>query len=83
MVKDRSFYKLFFSMLIVMVLQNVITLSVNLADNIMLGAYSEASLSGVAAVNQIQFIYQQMLAAIGEGIVILGSQYVGKRSTVP
>ncbi len=83
MVKDRSFYKLFFSMLVVMVLQNVITLSVNLADNIMLGAYSEASLSGVAAVNQIQFIYQQMLAAIGEGIVILGSQYVGKRQYGP
>lgn len=78
MVKDRQFYKQFFSMLIVLVLQNVITLSVNLADNIMLGAYSEASLSGVAAVNQLQFIYQQMLMALGEGVVILGSQYVGQ-----
>ena len=45
-------------MLIVLVLQNVITLSVNLADNIMIGGYSEVSLSGVASVNQIQFIYQ-------------------------
>lgn len=83
MVRDKSFYRQFFSMLIVMVLQNVITLSVNLADNIMLGGYSEAALSGVAAVNQVQFIYQQILAAVGEGIVILGSQYVGKKQYEP
>ena len=50
-------------MAVVLILQNVITLSVNLADNIMLGAYSEVSLSGVAAVNQVQFIYQQILLA--------------------
>ena len=70
-------------MAVVLILQNVITLSVNLADNIMLGAYSEASLSGVAAVNQVQFIYQQILLAIGEGIVILGAQYFGKGQIRP
>ncbi|MDO4272445.1 MAG: MATE family efflux transporter [Eubacteriales bacterium] len=70
-------------MYIVLVLQNVISLSVNLADNIMLGAYSEASLSGVAAVNQIQFIFQQLLTAIGDGLVILCSQYWGKKQTEP
>ncbi len=70
-------------MCIVLILQNVITLSVNLADNIMLGAYSEAALSGVAAVNQIQFIYQQILSALGEGIVILGGQYFGRREIRP
>ena len=52
---------------IALVLQNVVTLSVNLADNMMLGAYSEVSLSGVAAVNQIQFVYQQLLLALGDG----------------
>lgn len=80
---DRSFYQNFFSMYVVLVLQNVITLSVNLADNMMLGAYSETSLSGVAAVNQIQFIYQQLLMAFGDGLVILGSQYWGKKQTEP
>lgn len=50
-MKDKRFYRTFFSMYIVLVFQNVISLSVNLADNIMLGAYSETSLSGVAAVN--------------------------------
>ena len=60
MVKDKAFYRNFFSLYVALVLQNVITLSVNLADNVMLGAYSEASLSGVDAVNQIQFVFQQV-----------------------
>ncbi len=83
MIKDKKFYRSFFAMWIVLVLQNVITLSVNLADNMMLGAYSEVSLSGVAAVNQIQFIYQYLLLAIGEGVVIMGSQYFGKKKLEP
>ena len=75
MVRDRQFYRDFFVMWIVLVLQNVITLSVNLADNMMLGAYSETALAGVAAVNQIQFVYQQLLISFGEAAVILGTQY--------
>ena len=80
-MKKWGFYKNFFSIYILLVLQNVLTLSVNLTDNIMLGAYSEISLSGVTAVNQIQFIFQQMLSAFAEGAVILGSQYFGKKDT--
>lgn len=80
---DRAFYRRFFAVYIVLVLQNVVTLSVNLADNIMLGAYSEVSLSGAAAVNQIQFVFQQLVMALGDGLVILSSQYWGKRQTEP
>lgn len=80
---EKSFYKNFFSIYTALVLQNVVTISVNLADNIMLGAYSETSLAGVAAVNQIQFIYQQILFAVGEGLVIFCSQYWGKKQTGP
>lgn len=82
-MKDYSFYRKFFSIYIALVLQNVVTLSVNLADNIMLGAYSETSLAGVAAVNQIQFVYQQLIMALGDGLVIFGSQYWGKGQTAP
>lgn len=66
-----------------LVLQNVVTLSVNLADNIMLGAFSEISLSGVTTVNQVQFVFQQLLMALGDGLVIFGSQYWGKKETEP
>ena len=82
-MKDREFYKSFFQLYIVLVSQNIVTLSVNLADNIMLGAYGEISLSGVTAVNQIQFLYQQLLIAFGDGMVIFCSQYWGKKQIQP
>lgn len=83
MNQEPSFYKRFLKLYIALVLQNIITLSVNLTDNIMLGMYSETALSGVAAVNQIQFVYQMIILSFGEGIVIFGSQYWGKRQVEP
>ena len=49
-MEDRKgFYKSFFQICVALILQNVMTLAVNLADNMMIGGYSEISLSGVAA----------------------------------
>lgn len=81
MTDDKKFYGNFLKMFFILAAQSIITLSVNLADNIMLGAYSEAALSGVTAVNQIQFIFQQVLTALGDGIVIVGGQYLGQKRT--
>lgn len=64
-----------------LVIQNVIVLSVNLADNVMIGSYSETALSGVAAVNQIQFVYNLLVVSLGDAMVVLGSQYWGKGDT--
>ncbi|MBQ0001544.1 MAG: polysaccharide biosynthesis C-terminal domain-containing protein, partial [Clostridiales bacterium] len=83
MTKDKAFYRSFFSLCIVLMLQNIVVISVNLADNIMLGGFSETALAGAAAVNQIQFVFQQLLSATGEGIVIFGSQYWGKHQHEP
>jgi len=81
--KERTFYQTFFRLFSMIVLQNVIVLSVNLADNIMVGAYSETALSGVAAVNQLQFIFQQLIIGTGDALVVLGSQYWGQKRTAP
>ena len=81
--RDNQFYRTFFKLYIALVLQNVVTISVNLVDNVMLGAYSETALSGVAVVNQIQFVYQQVLMALGDGLVMFSSQYWGDRQTGP
>lgn len=79
---NREFYRSFFAMMLLLVLQNIITYSVNVADNIMLGGYSQAALSAAAACNQIQYILQQFtVMGLGEGVVILSSQYWGKQDT--
>ncbi|NLA72592.1 MAG: MATE family efflux transporter [Clostridiales bacterium] len=82
-VKDRAFYKLFFSMTFVIALQNVITYGVNFADNVMIGNYSEISLSGVSLVNQIQFLLQTVAIGFANGLVVIAAQYWGKKEILP
>ena len=81
--KDKSFYKDFFSVWSVLVLFNIITLGVNLLDNVMVSAYSEAAMAGVSAVNQVQFLFQQLMLGAGDAVVVLGSQYWGQQRTEP
>ena len=81
--RDRSFYKGFFSLLVIITLQQLAALTVNLVDNIMLGRYTELALSGATLVNQIQFILQQLCGGIGMGVSVLGSQYWGRGETRP
>ena len=82
-VRDRAFYRRFFPLLFVICLQQLAALAVNMADNIMLGRYSELSLSGATLVNQIQFVLQQIASGTGMGIVALSSQYWGRKEIRP
>ncbi len=83
LTKDKSFYRTFWRLFFMIVLQNAIVLSVNLADNLMIGGYSETALSGVAAVNSLQFLFQQLTIGIGDALVTMGSQYWGQGRTAP
>lgn len=83
LVKDKAFYKSFVSMSVVIALQNLIIFAVNLADNVMIGGYSQDALSGVAMVNQIQFLLQMLVQGAGSGIAVLGAQYWGKKQIEP
>ncbi len=77
---DKEFYGTFFRMMILLVLQNIVTYTLNVLDNVMLGGYSQTALSAAAAVNQIQYVLQQFtVMGLGEGVVILGGQFWGKR----
>ena len=79
MVKDKTFYKLFLTLTLTIALRNVITFTVNLADSVMLGAYSENALSGVALVNQVQFMLQLMVTGVCEGVQIFISRAWGAK----
>lgn len=82
-VKDKNFYKSFFSMAMTIAMQNLIVYAVNLADNVMIGGYSELSLSAVAVVNQIQFMLQMVALGASNGLSVLSSQYWGTKRTEP
>ncbi len=83
MIREKSFYQMFGVLTLSLALQNLLTYSVNLADNIMLGAYSETAMSGASLGNQLQFLLQMLVTGAGEGAVVLGAQYWGKKNYQP
>lgn len=83
MIKDKQFYRRFFSLTGTIALQNLIVFGVNLADNIMLGAYSETALSGAAMANQVQFLLQSIVVGFGSGASVIMAQYWGKKQIEP
>ena len=79
--RDKSFYKSVLFLAIPMILQNLITFSVGLADNMMIGTLGDSAVSGVYLGTQIQTILQILSAGIQAGILLISAQYWGKRDT--
>ena len=82
-VSDSGFYKAFFTMTLTLALQNLIVFGVNLADSVMMGAYSETALSGVGICNNIQFFLNMAASGISSGMTVIASQYWGQKETKP
>lgn len=83
MLHDKTFYRTFAILTLSLALQNLLTYSVNLADNIMLGRFSQDALSGASLCNQLQFFLQMLVQGVGEGVVVLGTRYWGKKDLKP
>ena len=83
MIKDKYFYKTFFSLFGIVSLQSIIVFSVNLVDSMMLGSYSELSMSGVSLANQIQFLLHMFVNGAANGLVVIASQYWGRKNLEP
>ncbi|MCX7614213.1 MAG: MATE family efflux transporter [Clostridiales bacterium] len=81
--RDKLFYKTFFVLTTTIALQNIISFGVNLSDNVLIGAYNETSLSGVALVNQVQYMLQMITMGVGSGMIILAARYWGKKECEP
>lgn len=56
MTKDKSFYKSIIDISIPIAIQNLITVSVNMADTVMLGKLGEVELSSAAIANHLFYI---------------------------
>lgn len=82
-LSDIGFYKAFFTMTLTLALQNLIVFGVNLADSVMMGAYSETALSGVGICNNIQFFLNMAASGISSGMTVIASQYWGQKETKP
>ena len=77
-VGDRAFYRKLFAVMIPILIQNVITNFVSLLDNVMVGQVGTESMSGVAIVNQLLFVFNICIFGGLSGAGILTAQYHGK-----
>lgn len=79
--ETRSFYKMAFSLVMPMALQNLINVGISSIDVLMLGKVSEAALSGAALAGQVQFIMVLIFFGLTSGAAVLTAQYWGKGDT--
>jgi putative MATE family efflux protein len=62
-----------------LVLQNLISVGVGVADNIMVGSLGEYAVAGVALANQVQNILVMLVMGISASMALLAAQYWGKK----
>ena len=79
MVREKGFYTRLLALAAPLALQSVITYSVNLADNLMVGRLGELALSGVFVANQIHSILYMLVMGLTAAMMILGSQFWGRQ----
>ncbi|MBR5421879.1 MAG: MATE family efflux transporter [Lachnospiraceae bacterium] len=76
---DPKFYKNVFTLALPIAAQSLITIGVNMLDNIMVGSLSETALSSVSLANSFISIYQIFCMGLGMGASVLISRYYGMK----
>lgn len=77
-IGNREFYKNLLILIIPIIIQQGITNFVSLLDNVMVGRLGTESMSGVAIVNQLLFVFNITVFGGLSGASIYGAQYFGK-----
>lgn len=78
-IGNKAFYKTLMSVSAPLVLQQLITSSVQLVDNIMVSSLGKSVLGSVAVVNQLYFVIMLITFGAMGGAGILTSQYNGSK----
>lgn len=82
MVKDKAFYKTLFLVALPAAFQSLISLGVNMLDNIMVGTLGDVTLASVSLANQATALLGFIINGLAGGSAVLVSQYWGKKDLV-
>ena len=80
---EEGFYKRVLILALPIAAQSLITIGVNMLDNIMVSRLGETELSAVALANQFINIYHILCMGLGMGASVLVSRYWGMRDKEP
>lgn len=78
MSNSKSFYKLLFKVAFPIMIQYLITSSVNMMDSFMIGKLGEEAVAALGISNQYFFMFNLLIMGICSGCNVLISQYYGK-----
>lgn len=78
----NGIYKSLVRLAVPIVCQNFITYGVTLADNLMVGRLGEAAINGLFMAAIIQLVLQMILGGIENSMLVLSTQYWGKKDTM-
>lgn len=74
-----KFYKTLLTLAIPIILQNFLTSSLNMVDNLMIGSLGEEAIAAVGQANQLFFLFNLMSFGLNSGGAIFFSQFHGKK----
>lgn len=76
---NKRFYKILVSLCIPIIIQNLISTSVNVIDTIMISSLGETSVASIGVANQFFFLFNMSLSGITGGAGVFISQFYGKK----
>ena len=79
--REPHFYRNVFTLALPIALQSLITIAVNMLDNVMVSRLSEESISATSLANSFISIYQIFCMGLGMGASVLISRYYGMKSS--
>ncbi len=79
LVREKSFYRNIFSLTFPLVLQQLLRLSVDTVNSMMLGSIDQLQMSAVSQANQVFFIFHTVCSGFAVGCCVLLAQYWGRK----
>lgn len=76
--ENKRFYKLLISLCIPIIIQNLISTSVNVIDTVMISSLGETSVASIGVANQFFFLFNMTLSGLTGGAGLFISQFYGK-----
>ncbi len=80
LIKEKSFYSDLFSLTLPIMLQQLLRISVDTVNSIMLGGIDQLQMSAVSQASQIFFVFYTVCNGLAVGACVLIAQYWGKRN---
>ena len=79
---NKKFYKLLISLCIPIIIQQLISTSVNIIDTVMISSLGETSVASIGVANQYFFLFNMALSGIVGGSGVFISQFYGKNDRI-